>query len=74
MMKEIAKTCPTAPVLALPGLRLPFSALSGVFFSRLKAWRRRRSNRAILMQLNDDQLRDIGLSRDDIIEGRNLER
>ncbi|QWA13779.1 DUF1127 domain-containing protein [Sodalis ligni] len=31
------------------------------------AWNHRRRNRAILMQLNDDQLKDIGLSREDVL-------
>ncbi|TKI05053.1 DUF1127 domain-containing protein [Martelella alba] len=71
-MKAITRAYPTTPVFTLPGLRLSIPALSGVF-RRLEAWRRRRINRAILLQLNDDQLRDIGLNREDIRLGRNID-
>ncbi|WP_248290661.1 DUF1127 domain-containing protein [Brenneria salicis] len=35
-------------------------------YRRWKAWRVRNQTRKILQNMNDDRLRDIGLTRDDI--------
>lgn len=67
MMKNLTKTCPAVPLSLPPGGAVNLMGQFDTLLRRFLAWNRRRNNRAILMQLNDDQLKDIGLSREDVL-------
>ncbi|XBS69497.1 DUF1127 domain-containing protein [Acerihabitans sp. KWT182] len=74
MMKTLIKTFPAVP-FAFPQRAVNRLSRLDTLLHRFAAWNRRRRNRAILMQLNDDQLKDIGLSRDDVLHyGENSPR
>ncbi len=73
MMKTLIKSFPAVPSSLLPDHAANLVGQLGTLYRRFSVWNRRRRNRDILMQLNDDQLKDIGLSRDDILHyGENL--
>jgi len=66
MMKTLIKTLPAVP-FSLPHRAVNLIGELNTLFHRFQNWNHQRQNRAILMQLNDDQLKDIGLSRDDVL-------
>ncbi|TCL04961.1 MULTISPECIES: DUF1127 domain-containing protein [Sodalis] len=66
MMKTLTKTFQAVP-FSLPHRAVNPIPQPDTLFRRFMAWNHRRRNRAILMQLNDDQLKDIGLSREDVL-------
>nr|WP_113869464.1 DUF1127 domain-containing protein [Brenneria salicis]NMN93374.1 uncharacterized protein YjiS (DUF1127 family) [Brenneria salicis ATCC 15712 = DSM 30166] len=52
--------------LQQPCSRSRFRRMITLPYRRWKAWRVRNQTRKILQNMNDDRLRDIGLTRDDI--------